>query len=659
MLPFNDKPERRFWVFLLGGLLFTAAAFWPGLSGPFLFDDFGSLGDLGRYGGVDDWHTFKQFVFGGSTGPTGRPVSLLSFLIDGRDWPTDPWPFKRTNLVIHGANAILVGLLCRRMLAVLEYDSARAASVAAFCAIAWAAHPFLVSTVLYPVQRMAQLAAMFSLLGLNLYLCARGRVKERPRQAYLVMSAAIGACTLLATLSKENGALTPLMIGVLEMTIVASQAGRLGHLNRAWATVFIALPCAFVFAFLLRIGMTSDLFAQQSSRSFSTYERMLTETRILFDYLRHWFLPSLYTSGVFQDHIDKSTGLLQPVTTLVSLLGHAGLLAIAWLKRKSAPLFAFAVLFFYAGHLLESTVISLELYFEHRNYLPAAFLFLPLAALIRAHTPWRAAALAAALVLAVLMGFTRFSSGIWQSYPDMVVSAARAEPRSARAQQQFASLLYNQGEVASAVAVTERALELRPGDRTLNLWNAILLCRAGTLRAAKFDEIAGVLANASYDLRSLDGYQALIAAVDANECPRVTAEQLEAMFTLMLENPANANPAYPTYPQVTYLLGQVQLSRGDAAAAVESFERSLESRPGAGRAMAMAAGLASREHYAEAMQLSETALAYFGDGDEPGGMATGVTRNDIRVFQEQVRSAMKDSPADPQASEAPPDADAR
>ena len=67
------------------------------------------------------------------------------------------------------------------------------------------------------------------------------------------------------------------------------------------------------------------------------------------------------------------------------------------------------------------------------------------------------------------------------------------EPNSARAQQQYAALLYNRQDVASAISVTQNALDLRPEDTTLNLWNAILLCQAGTLRAAKFDDIADVL----------------------------------------------------------------------------------------------------------------------------------------------------------------------
>ena len=87
---------------IFAGLTLLALAcvmiYWPGLSGPFLFDDFANLDALGQYNGVRDWQTFKLFVLGNASGPTGRPIAMLSFLIDARNWPTDPRPFKTTNL---------------------------------------------------------------------------------------------------------------------------------------------------------------------------------------------------------------------------------------------------------------------------------------------------------------------------------------------------------------------------------------------------------------------------------------------------------------------------------------------------------------------------------------------------------------------------------
>ena len=52
-------------------------------------------------------------------------------------------------------------------------------------------------------------------------------------------------------------------------------------------------------------------------------------------------------------------------------------LAIRLIKKQ--PLFSFALLFFFLNHLVESTIFPLELVFEHRNYIPSFFLFLPVA----------------------------------------------------------------------------------------------------------------------------------------------------------------------------------------------------------------------------------------------------------------------------------------
>jgi hypothetical protein len=98
------------WLSWLGVMVMTVLAYWPGLSGPFMLDDYGAIAALGKYDGVRDWETFKAYVFGGHSGPTGRPVSLLTFLIDSQNWPADPWPFKRTNLIIHLLNGVLCAL---------------------------------------------------------------------------------------------------------------------------------------------------------------------------------------------------------------------------------------------------------------------------------------------------------------------------------------------------------------------------------------------------------------------------------------------------------------------------------------------------------------------------------------------------------------------
>ena len=82
-------------------LLLTWVVYHPGLSGDFLFDDYANLPALGDFGRIDNAATFWRYITSGSADPTGRPLALLSFLIDANNWPADPYPFKRTGVLLH------------------------------------------------------------------------------------------------------------------------------------------------------------------------------------------------------------------------------------------------------------------------------------------------------------------------------------------------------------------------------------------------------------------------------------------------------------------------------------------------------------------------------------------------------------------------------
>ena len=163
---------------------------------------------------------------------------------------------------------------------------------------------------------------------------------------------------------------------------MASRGQQFAALNRYWSIIFIAAPSAFILAYLGSKFFSASFFDVVATRDFSSYERFITQSRVLADYLKHWFVPELYTSGVFQDHFIKSTGIAAPLTTLLSAVAHVAVISIAVMKRRKWPLFALAALFFYVSHVLESSVLNLELYFEHRNYLAAAFLFVPIVVLL-------------------------------------------------------------------------------------------------------------------------------------------------------------------------------------------------------------------------------------------------------------------------------------
>jgi tetratricopeptide (TPR) repeat protein len=635
-------------------MLLAVSAYYPGLAGPFLLDDFGSIKTLGDYGGVTDWESFKVFVFNGNAGPTGRPVSMLTFLIDANNWPADAWPFKRTNLVIHLLTGVMLGILISSVLALLEFDRRDARWITFLATAAWVLHPFLVSTTLYAAQRMAQLSTLFVFAGLAMYLYGRSILPANSRKAYVLMALAVGGFTLLATLSKENGILLPLLVGVIEVTVVASRRDRLVRLNRYWSAAFIGLPTVVIVLYLARASLREGFFGTLPYRDFSVYERLLTQGRVLAEYLQHWFLPKLYTTGVFQDHFLKSTGLFDPLTTLLSIVLHAVLIGIAFVKRREWPLFALAVLFFYVSHLLESTVLNLELYFEHRNYVAAAFLFVPLVAYLRRKVSARVFGLVGVVVVLVLGSFLRFSATVWQSLPSMVESSALKAPTSARAQSQYAKLLFLAGRPDDALAVIDRAVVNIPGDDPLLITNQLyFLCSQNRLGLADFESAAGKLAVQEFDSRALTAYNGFSQEVVSGNCPNITAANLEQMYTRMLDVPRNGDPTTLQYSHVQFLVGYSRLYAGKPRGALEAFEDSLAARPGSSHAMAMAAILASHGDHREALILSDRALGSLRDEmTADPHKAHKVRESDILAFQETVRadlSAGQQSPdsADP------------
>lgn len=593
------------WVFLI---LACVVVYLPGLAGPFVFDDFGSIAPLGDLGGVTDWTTFKAFVFGGHAGPTGRPIALLSFLIDANNWPVDPWPFKRTNLVIHITTGVLLGALIHKILHVLNFDKQDAQWIALVSTAIWLLHPFLVSTTLYAVQRMAQLSTLFIFMGLTGHLYGRSLMTRNKLRAYWIMSLSAVFFTFFAMFSKENGILLPVLIGVMEITLFSSQRQRTVALNRYWAAIFIIAPSLVIFFYLGEKVFRPNFFDVILPRDFSIYERVLTQPRVLFDYLQNWFVPKLYTTGVFQDHFVKSTGLFSPLTTVSSALFHTTVISISLVYRRKWPLFALAALFFYASHLLESSVINLELYFEHRNYLAAAFLFLPLVALLQRKGSQQLFLAVVVVGLLVLAGFTRYSATIWADYPSMVEAAARKAPTSARAQGQYSTNLFNAGRYDESLEVIDRAIQEIPNSATLLLTRITILCELGTLSDGEINHVTSVISEKPFDPRSMKLYTTLASLVVNGQCPRVTLDVFQAMFLKMLQGPDNVDTQSLRYSQLKYFIGYVDAYANRPLQALSAFEDSLQARPGAGHAMMMAAVMASREYHEEALYLSGLAL---------------------------------------------------
>ncbi|MDD4965944.1 MULTISPECIES: hypothetical protein [unclassified Halothiobacillus] len=469
-------------VFLLA---LTYIVYLPGLSGAFLFDDFGNLPPLGDTGPIHHAWQAWAWITSGFAGPTGRPISLASFLIDTRTWPAPPEGFKHTNVVIHLINGLLLAGLSHALARGFGLDRRRAIWVGVLAAGFWLLHPFWVSTTLYVIQRMAMLAALFVFAGLWAFVHGRLQLRAgKPIRAYIWMSMGLALGTLLATFSKENGALLPLLAWVIEAFVFDTDQRALDRDGKWfiwWRRLFIYLPSAVLLAYMAyQLPM---LFAGQTyGRNFTPWERLLTETRIVWTYLRELWLPGLHDGGLFNDDIRISTGLLQPISTLFAALGILLLVVVSVLARMARTPWiravGLAIAFYFLGQLLESTWLPLELMFEHRNYLPAGLMFLPLAVFLVQHTTTkqRWPAWTAVVILTVFALLTTKRADVWGKPFVQALSWAHQHPDSARAQSYLANFWEQTGNYPEAERLLDGAFKKHPDDLLVLANRAFVAC---------------------------------------------------------------------------------------------------------------------------------------------------------------------------------------
>lgn len=589
-------------------LALTWIAYLPGLSGPFLFDDYANLPALGADGPVHDWLTFERYVTSGIADPTGRPVALASFLVDAQDWPADPAPFKRTNVLLHLLNGALLFALLRQLGALLLDPSGtqrRRTDVAAlFASAAWLLHPLFVSTTLYVVQREAMLPVTFSLLGLLGWL--RGRewmASGRTGSGFALAGISIAGGTALAVLSKANGVLLPALVLVIEFGVLrARRPIASSDALRAYRWVVGACVCASlaIVAALAYLGIDGIVHGIGAQRPWTLGQRLMTEPRVLWDYLRLLWLPHPFSAGVFNDQFVVSTSWLQPWTTLPALLGLAALVAGALSLRRRMPALSTALLFFFVGHLVESTTIPLELYFEHRNYLPALLMFWPLglwlggvASPSRKGAPtavWLRAIIAIGTV-AGLAWMTHANATVWGNGREQAWLWAALNPESPRAQVNAAQADMSSGRPADAVKRLAPLLSQRPSEIQLALNLIAARCALGALDPNE-------VATAETALRTARDPGALLVswfgrAIDQTVNAPCVGLDLTAMETLANAGAGNARFPDGRRQDLAHIQGLIALKRRNPEGALQAFDRALALAPQPGIALEQAAMLGS------------------------------------------------------------------
>lgn len=620
---------------LHAGVLFvvTVLCYLPGLDSPFLFDDQPNLAGLTqiRDSGITG-SGFWEFVLSGNAGPTGRPVSLFTFALQAAAWPDNPVAMKTVNVLLHALNGLLLYGIFLRLAQCLKADARQSAWVALIAALAWALHPVHTSTVLYAIQRMALLANFFMLAGILVFIEYRVRQKTSTWPQLVSLAALLAIIGLCGLFSKENAAALGIILMVLDYTLLRELP--LTPTYRRWRLVCLWLPAlVLLLSPLLFLDYLQTSFAD--NRSFTLSERLLTQARVLWQYLAALLVPSTSGVGIFHD-VTLSRSLIEPLTTLFALLAWLALVVGAIVRPDLSRLWPFALGWYLAAHLIESTLLPLELFFHHRSYLAIAGILFALVFVFFMRLPdtvlrGRARPAVAGLYLVLLLTSTLRISLLWATPVQLAERWYEGEPDTERNAEFYAMQLVQygpQGELLAA-GVLEQAAESNADNLHLLLNLVTLSCVNSSVTPPPQALLLSQAANRSPDSRDpVTPMQQIIDLSLQGNCPVYESAFMTALLEALIAGSTGHDRG-----MFQFELARINLAEGNQTRAINLMTDAWENARDTGILFNQAIVLINAARYEEALEVIALAAT---EVNENNNIRTG-TRADKLASLESMR----------------------
>lgn len=459
-------------LFPLVAALLASLAYVNALRNPFVYDDHDTI--LGNASIVDLSNVRFLLVYS-----PFRPVVNVSYAIDRALWGGSPLGFHVTNAALHVVVVVLLYFWILRAIGdSRRLDDGRPLRMAAFAAAAiFAVHPLFTEAVGYISGRPEVLCAAWFMAAL--LLGTHAMISGSP-----VRGVAAGACGVLALLSKENGAALPVVLLAYDWLLrPGSDRARARRLWLLWLPLFALVGIAAVYRL-----MTLSAVSVGASPA-SPLLNGLTQAIVIWRYLGLLVWPA---GQSIMHAVHRVSNAADPLAW-VAVAGLAAITLVAFRLRRTEPLVALGVAWFFAAIAPSSSVVALrEGMAEHRAYLACAGAMIVLAAgvhrlLVRRARLERPLALTLAFTaaIAVLFTLTVMRNQVWASPVTLWTEATRHGPGLWEPHYALADALREVGQCGPAVPEYEQVVAMRPSHRDAYTNLGICLAQTGRLEEAE------------------------------------------------------------------------------------------------------------------------------------------------------------------------------
>lgn len=500
--PLEGSADFQWRPYLLLTLLVAAVMilYAPTLNYPFQFDDNANiLKNTSIRISSATWENFLELF---EKIYRIRPVGMFSFALNYLWGGYDPFGYHLVNMLIHAVNGLLLFVFLRWTLAIsgreIEQspDSLKSDDTAKngwdeihhsvflipfLAAAIWLFHPLATNTVTYIVQRLNSLATCFYLLSLLCYIRGRtlqlhigltglnrksvehhnGAETARFNRRPLLWFGGCGLLALLSVLTKEIAGSLPAVILFYEIYFFPKLGWQWWKKNTVW--LLFAISALFLlFGTFVGFGKIVDYFQLYDKLEFTMSQRLLTQFRVVILYLSLILYPAPGRMNVDHD-VLVSTSLTTPLTTLLSIIAVSGMLIAAVCLSKRSRIISFSLLWYFLTLSIESSILPLDLMFEHRTYLPSMMVVFCLVHLFFSVFRRRLIRLAVPLIIVALFTYwTSVRNTVWSDPVRLWQDSISKSPHKSRPYINLAESYADNKDYERAINQYKKALAINP-----------------------------------------------------------------------------------------------------------------------------------------------------------------------------------------------------
>ena len=296
---------------------------------------------------------------------------------------------------------------------------------------------------------------------------------------------------LCAIATKENAGTLPIIILLYEWFFFQDLKFKWSRNQIFWALFFLLIFGGAVIWYMGGNPMIR-LMNSYNIRNFNMMERVLTQFRIVIYYISLFLYAPPGRLNLDHDY-PLSMSLFSPPTTFVCMIAIFTLIALSGFIAKKERIFSFCILWFFIAQATESTIIGIELIFEHRTYIPFMMTSLMLVLVVfrifhftgTGFTPARKPGTTAkiygvyALLCAIVLIFSFWTYQRNQTWIEPIAfwkDCIQKSPAKWRPNYNLAKTLYDAGDIEGAIAQYEKTILMHPNnvEALNNLSNALM-----------------------------------------------------------------------------------------------------------------------------------------------------------------------------------------